>query len=61
MSDIQPLMGLPIAPRDLAGIDPLRYATIQPSIDASVRESYELKQYIARLSEQIDSTLASAN
>jgi glycosyltransferase involved in cell wall biosynthesis len=33
--DIQPLMGLPIAPRDLAGIDPLRHAVMQPAVVAS--------------------------
>ena len=33
--DIQALMGSPIAPRDLAGIDPLRYSVLQPAITAS--------------------------
>jgi glycosyltransferase involved in cell wall biosynthesis len=33
--DIQPLMGAPIAPRNVAGIDPLRYAVLQPAIAAS--------------------------
>jgi glycosyltransferase involved in cell wall biosynthesis len=34
-ADIQPLMGLPITPQDLTGIDPLRHAMIQPAIAAS--------------------------
>jgi glycosyltransferase involved in cell wall biosynthesis len=33
--DIQPLMGSRIEPRNLAGIDPLRYAVLQPAITAS--------------------------
>jgi glycosyltransferase involved in cell wall biosynthesis len=30
--DIQPLMGTPIAPRKLAGIDPLRHTVLQPAV-----------------------------
>jgi glycosyltransferase involved in cell wall biosynthesis len=33
--DIQPLMGAPIAPRDFAGIDPLRFIVTQPAVAAS--------------------------
>ena len=32
---IQPLMGAPIMPRDLAGMDALRYSTMQPAVAAS--------------------------
>ena len=34
-ADIQPLMGDPITPQDLLGIDPLRHAMIRPAIAAS--------------------------
>lgn len=32
---VQPLMGAPIVPRSLAGIDPLRHTILQPAISAS--------------------------
>ena len=35
--DIQALMGAPMMPRDLAGVDPLRYSVLQAAIDASNR------------------------
>jgi glycosyltransferase involved in cell wall biosynthesis len=35
--DIQPLLGAPIAPQNLAGIDPLRYTVLQPAIAAANR------------------------
>lgn len=35
--DIQPLLGAPIGPRNLAGIDPLRYAVLQPAVAVANR------------------------
>ena len=36
-ADIQPVMGVPIIPRSIAGIDPLRYAVLEPAMTASNR------------------------
>jgi glycosyltransferase involved in cell wall biosynthesis len=50
--DIQPLMGSPISPRDIAGIDPLRYSMMQPAIAASNQFLADLAAGKAGLKEQ---------
>jgi glycosyltransferase involved in cell wall biosynthesis len=50
--DIQPLLGIPIAPRDLAGIDPLRHTVLQPAIAVANRFLEELAAGKPDLQEQ---------